>query len=148
MTNSPNLCGQLLNWCLRLAVAGPFIYAGVLKISDPATFATSVSNFRVVPYEWTHLIAIIIPWIEVLAGVLVLAGFWLRAATLVIASLTFVFIVLISSALVRGLNIECGCFGTAAGSKIGLKNLAIDLALFVGAAWLMCRAKEKPATTP
>ena len=59
-------------------------------------------------------------WAATAAGAFVLTGVWLRAAALLITSLTAMFFLLIVSALVRGLNIECGCFGTIGGRHIGL----------------------------
>lgn len=125
-----------ITWVLRLVVGGAFIFAGVLKIADPAKFAIDVSNYRLVPHELINLVAILMPWMEVVAGAFVLTGIWLRAAALVIASMTVMFAIVILSALARGLNIECGCFGTLGGKHIGLVNLAIDTTLFCLAAWL------------
>ena len=70
---------------------------------------------------------------------------WLRAAALVITSLTMMFFAVIVSALARGLNIECGCFGTIGGKHIGLVNLAIDFTLFFLAALLAGRSRNCPA---
>jgi putative oxidoreductase len=125
-----------ITWMLRLVVGGAFIFSGALKIADPAKFAIDVSNYRLVPHELINLVAIFMPWMEVVAGAFVLAGIWLRAAALVIAGMTVMFAVVIMSALARGLNIECGCFGTLGGKHIGVVNLAIDMALFCLAAWL------------
>jgi uncharacterized membrane protein YphA (DoxX/SURF4 family) len=125
-----------ITWMLRLVVGGAFIFAGVLKIADPAKFAIDVSNYRLVPHELINLVAILMPWMEVVAGAFVLAGIWLRAAAMVITSMTVMFAIVILSALARGLNIECGCFGTLGGKNIGLVNLLIDTTLFCLAAWL------------
>jgi uncharacterized membrane protein YphA (DoxX/SURF4 family) len=121
---------------LRLVVGGAFIFAGALKIANPAKFAIDVSNYRLLPHEWINLVAILMPWMEVVAGAFVLTGIWLRAAAMVITSMTVMFAVVIMSALARGLNIECGCFGTLGGKHIGLVNLLIDTTLFCLAAWL------------
>ncbi len=129
-----------LNVILRLLVGGAFVVAGALKVADPAKFALDVSNYRLVPYELINLVAILLPWIEITSGLFVLAGIWLRAAALVITSLTVVFLVLIVSALARGLNIECGCFGTVGGKHIGLVNLVIDSALLALSALLVKRS--------
>lgn len=129
-----------LNWILRLLVGGAFVFAGVLKIADPAKFVLDVENYRLVPHMLLHLVAIFIPWIEVVTGLFVLAGIWQRAAALIITLLTLMFAVVISSALARGLNIECGCFGTVGGKHIGLTNLAIDATLFSLAAVLVWQA--------
>ncbi len=129
-----------LNVLLRLLVGSAFVVAGALKVADPAKFALDVSHYRLVPYELINLVAILLPWIEITAGFFVLAGIWLRAAALVITSLTVMFLVLIVSALARGLNIECGCFGTVGGKHIGLVNLVIDSALLVLSALLVKRS--------
>ena len=129
-----------LNVLLRLLVGGAFVVAGALKVADPAKFALDVSHYRLVPYELINLVAILLPWIEITSGLFVLAGIWLRAAALVITSLTVMFLVLIVSALARGLNIECGCFGTVGGKHIGLVNLVIDSALLVLSALLVKRS--------
>ena len=129
-----------LNVLLRLLVGGAFVVAGALKVADPAKFALDVSHYRLVPYELINLVAILLPWIEITSGLFVLAGIWLRAAALVITSLTVMFLVLIVSALARGLNIECGCFGTVGGKHIGLVNLVIDSSLLALSALLVKRS--------
>ncbi len=130
-----------INLALRLLVGGAFIMAGALKIADPVKFALDVSHYRLVPREMINLVAILLPWMEVTVGSFVVAGIWLRAAALFITSLTVMFLAVIVSALVRGLNIECGCFGTIGGKHIGLANLAIDSTLFLLAALLTWRSK-------
>jgi putative oxidoreductase len=117
----------------------------VLKVADPAKFALDVDHYRLVPYGLINLVAILIPWIEITAGAFVLSGIWLRAAALVIAGLATMFFFAIVSALARGLNIECGCFGTVGGKHIGLINLAIDTLCFSLAALLAKRSKARSA---
>jgi uncharacterized membrane protein YphA (DoxX/SURF4 family) len=136
-----------LNWFLRLVVGGAFLVAGVLKIAAPEKFALDVTNYRLLPHELVNLVAILVPWVEVVAGLLVVTGFWLRAAALVINSMTVMFFVVITSALARGLNIECGCFGTVGGKHVGLTNLAIDLTLFCLSGLLVWRTREKTEQT-
>ena len=118
--------GNMLNWLLRILVGGAFIVAGVLKIIGPEKFASDISNYRLLPHELINLLAITLPWVEVVAGLSVLTGVWLQGGILLITAMTIMFLVVITSALARGLNIECGCFGTVGGKHIGLVNLAID----------------------
>lgn len=132
-----------VNGILRLVVGGAFVIAGGLKIAGPAKFALDVSNYRLVPHDMINLAAILLPWVEVTAGLLVLAGIWLRAAALVITTLTVMFFAVIVSALARGWNIECGCFGTLGGKHIGLVNLAIDSTLLCLAALLANRSRDR-----
>lgn len=137
---------------LRLALGGVFLYAAGAKILAPGQFAVAVSNYRLLPHEWTHLAAITVPWVEAIAAALVILGVWLRPSALVLLGLTGVFLVAISSALARGLNIECGCFGTVGGRQVGLASLAFDTVLLAMAAALVWRVKEPrqppPLSTP
>ena len=133
-----------INWSLRILVGGAFIVAGSLKIANPEQFAVAVGNYRILPHGLINLVAIILPWVEVVAGLFLLAGVWMRAALMVIISMTLVFAAAILSALARGLNIECGCFGTIGGKHIGLVNLAIDTTLFCLAVFLAWRVGNCP----
>jgi putative oxidoreductase len=139
----PKDSSTCLNGILRLLVGGLFVFAGVLKMADPAKFAIDVSNYRLLPHELINLVAILLPGIEVVAGLFVLTGLRLKAAALVVTGLTVIFFIAIVSALARGLNIECGCFGTVGGKHIGLLTLAIDSTLFCLAALLAKRAGRR-----
>ena len=90
-----------------------FIYASIDKIADPAYFAGNIQNYQLIPLSLINISAITLPWLELLCGVLILTGVWHRSASLIITFLTIVFIIAISSAIFRGLDIECGCYGSA-----------------------------------
>lgn len=132
-----------MKWTLRLLLGGAFVAAGALKVADPAQFALAVSHYRLAPEATVNLIAIFLPWIEIVSGFCVLAGIWRQAALNVITGLTVIFLFAILSALARGLNIECGCFGTIGGRHVGLVNLAIDVTLLVFAILLSTCFKEQ-----
>lgn len=137
-----------LNFILRLILGGIFVYAGAAKIIHPAGFAADIGNYRMLPHEWIHLLAITLPWIEVAAGLLLIAGVWKRASALLITAMLAVFIVAIAQAVARNLNIECGCFGTVGGRKVGLIAIAEDLAMLAAAVWLTWRETDSPARPP
>ena len=132
---------KILNIALRLILGGVFIFAGVLKIYEPGKFAQDIGNYRIVPHDLLNLFAITLPWVEVLAGLFLIFGIWFRASAVVVLGMTVMFFVAISSALARGLNIECGCFGTVGARRIGLTSLAFDTALLGMAVWLTWRAQ-------
>ncbi len=133
-----------IQWFLRLVLGGAFLTAGLLKLADPIRFAHDVGNYRLLPHALTHAVAIVLPAVEVLTGGLVLFGVWLRASTAILVGLTSLFLLVISSALVRGLNIECGCFGTIGGRHVGWVNLSIDFGLFITALLLARISGERP----
>ena len=132
----------LSHWLIRIALGVTFVAAGTLKILDPARFASAVANYRLLPLEFINIFAIFLPWIELVAGMCVLLGIWLRPAALVLTVTTVIFILAVASALARGLNIECGCFGKIGGGKVGLQNLSINIILFTLAAALTVRTRD------
>ncbi len=134
----------LLQPFLRLVLGGAFVFAGSVKLWNPLQFSHDVENFRLVPHMLTHWVAVILPAIEVIAGGFVLAGMWLRTSALLLAGLLGVFLLAVSSALLRGLNIECGCFGTVGGRHVGLVTVGTDLMLLIAAVMLL-RILARPA---
>ena len=101
---------------------------------DPNGFAEQIDNYRVLPYILVTLMAAILPWIEVLCGLLLILGKSIRGSSLILVALNVVFLIAISSAMARGLDITCGCFAvTDEGSRVGFTRLGEDI-LFVTAA--------------
>jgi uncharacterized membrane protein YphA (DoxX/SURF4 family) len=95
---------------LRVALGVVFIVASLDKIQDPAAFAENIANYRIVPHEFIHIIAITLPWLEIVVGALLLLGIWTRANAALAFGMLFAFILAISQALIRDLDISCGCF--------------------------------------
>lgn len=137
---------QIQDWValgVRIFLGGFYIVAGAVKIPDPGKFAEAVANYRILPHEMLNLVAITLPWIEVTAGVLLVLGIWFRASAWLINVMTIVFIVAIGSAVARGLNIECGCFGTVGGREVGINAILEDLGLLAAGIWLLWKRKGK-----
>jgi uncharacterized membrane protein YphA (DoxX/SURF4 family) len=116
--------------CLVLAYV--FLRAGIPKIIDPAGFSLAVYRFQLAPYSLVNATAIYLPWLEVIAAILIL---WPRsrdAASLLITILLVIFIVALISALVRGLDVSCGCFTTNPDAhKLGIRNIIFDIFLLI-----------------
>ena len=113
---------------LRLTLAGVLGYAGVSKLPHAWNFAETIANYQIFPAQANQLAAVIMPWCEVLVGILLLCGVWVRPAAMLGALLFAGFTIAVVSAMARGLDIECGCFGTETASKAGAIALTIDLA--------------------
>jgi uncharacterized membrane protein YphA (DoxX/SURF4 family) len=96
----------------RLIVGGVFIWAAVTKIADPLSFAQDVKNYRLVGQTLSFLTAIFLPWVELIAGVSLIIGIFPRSSALVISGLLVFFIILIAVTMIRGIDVDCGCFGT------------------------------------
>lgn len=116
---------------LRWIVAAIFIFAGITKALNVETFARDIDNYRMLPYLLVTMMAIILPWLEILCGVFLIIGKWERGAAFSLLILTLIFLIAMSSAIVRGLDITCGCFAmTAEGTKVGYTRLVQDAILF------------------
>lgn len=116
---------------LRLFVGGVFIYASIDKIAHPAQFAHAIENYRILPHFFVNIFAIILPWVELVAGLLLISGVWSGASALLISGLLAMFIIAIMAGLMRGLDISCGCFTTTGGQKIGLTLIIKDVVLLL-----------------
>lgn len=96
----------------RLLLGGVFFYAGVVKVADPVALARQVGAYRILPVQGAILVAATLPFVETLAGGLLLANRKVRPAALVAGALSLVFMAALASLLLRGLQIDCGCFNT------------------------------------
>lgn len=85
--------------------------AGVLKAIDPASFAMVVRNYRLLPWEGDVLVALYLPWLEIVCGGALVLGFCYKGALWIGALLMAVFLVAYGSTRMRGLDVACGCFG-------------------------------------
>lgn len=132
-----NLKNKYLLLILRVIVSFVFIYAGIEKISNPAGFSDAINNYRILPLITVNFFAITLPWIELIAGVLILFGISVKENSFVITVLLVVFLIAIIISLARGLNIECGCFGTLSGTRIGLEKIIENLVLLFMSSLLM-----------
>lgn len=117
----------LLFFC-RIALGFLFIYAGAEKISDPSGFSTSISNYKLLPVYMVNFFAITMPWIEIVAGILLVFGISVKENAFIINAMLIVFIAAISISLARGLSIDCGCFGK--GNQIGIQKLIENSLMF------------------
>jgi len=99
---------------LRLVLGAFFVYASLDKIWSPAAFAKIVYQWQIAGPVPSNLVAVTLPWVELLAGLLLLAGVWKRESALVIALMLVVFIVSAGSVMARGIDVEnCGCVSVA-----------------------------------
>jgi putative oxidoreductase len=94
----------------RLYLGGIFIYASMHKISYTAEFAENIASYQIVPFWAVNLLAMVMPWAELICGTLLVFGVRSKAAVLMIAGMLALFIAAIFLSLVRGIPIGCGCF--------------------------------------
>ena len=115
---------------LRIFLSFIFIYAGIEKISNPGDFAQAIANYKMLPVSFVNIIALTLPWIEVISGILLLFGVSVKENSLIVTVLLGIFILAIAISLFRGLDISCGCFGTKFGTKVGITKVLENVGLF------------------
>jgi len=126
------LHNDYLSLLARLVIGGIFIYASLDKISHPSEFARIVYNYHLAPGNLVNIVAIILPWVEIICGLSVVFGLYKEGGILIISFLTVIFIIAIGINVIRGINLECGCFtvsSKARGNSLSL--LFRDIGLLV-----------------
>jgi putative oxidoreductase len=145
---------DLLRALCAVVVGGLFIYAALPKIGGPGEFARIVYHYQLVGpsarlgYVPANVFAVTLPWVELVAGALLVTGLWRREAAVVTCGLLLMFLFGVSWALAHGIDIEnCGCFSVkGAGRAPGLKLMAGDLAMLAAALWVaLTPASPRPA---
>ena len=145
MTKSRKCC-HLVWIAIAWIIGALFIYAAVLKIAGPADFARDIKHYKILPLSTVHAVALLLPWWELSAGIALFFRGWRRAGAGIIFLLTVVFSGAVVSAMVRGLDISCGCFGIHS-TRVGLKLLTFDLSILLAAGLVFWRSpvSKKPA---
>jgi hypothetical protein len=113
----------------RIILGIVFIYASIDKIINPADFAEIILSYQILPEIMINPIAVVLPWLELLIGVFLIFHIWMPGSIILVNLMLFIFMSAIISALIRGLNIDCGCFSTS-GSKGGLDIITLGRDLF------------------
>jgi putative oxidoreductase len=104
---------KLFAWILRVAVAAVFIAAAIPKIVDPAAFVASIQTYRLIPDGAAVIFSVWLPWLELGAALAIFPRRQRSGASWLLLALTFVFLAALGQAWLRGLDITCGCFGSA-----------------------------------
>lgn len=132
---------QWLGLIARLVVGGVWIVAGALKLADPYESVRAVRAYQLLPEAVVPTVGHLLPVLEIVVGLMLILGLLTRAAAAVSALLFLAFVIGIASVWVRGIEIECGCFG-GGGAKAGAAALypweiARDAGLFALSAFLV-----------
>jgi uncharacterized membrane protein YphA (DoxX/SURF4 family) len=96
---------------LRVVLGLVMVAAGVLKISNPDEAVRAVQAYQILPSSIDQFVGYALPLLEIVLGILLLIGLGTRVAAVLAGVFMVVFIVAVSSAWIRGLSIDCGCFG-------------------------------------
>tara|TARA_B100001750_G_scaffold68432_1_gene54560 strand:- start:4385 stop:4834 length:450 start_codon:yes stop_codon:yes gene_type:complete len=136
--NSPD---RYLIVTTRIILGAVFLWASFGKILEPGDFARSISNYHIVPFGIENIVALILPWLELLIGMGLILGIMVDGSVQISAILLIMFILMIGQAILRGFNIECGC-GLKEGEMIGL-NKILENIVFLGGAYIVMQRKKR-----
>ena len=114
----------------RIILGIIFIYASYDKILDPAGFSKNIHNFHITPIAIENIIALILPWLELIIGIFLIFGLFLDGTINITISLLIFFIIILSQAVFRGIDVHCGCFKTEADA--GTTDLRLELIKRIG----------------
>lgn len=133
------LADPRLSVLCRLFVGVAFAWAGVIKVADVAAFEEGLVNYRLLPAATIPLIAATLPPIEVIIGLCLVVGFLSRGAALLASGMLVIFTVAIVQAILRGIDVECGCFGAGSGAaaSMGWPEVVRDVVLLAAAAHVL-----------
>jgi uncharacterized membrane protein YphA (DoxX/SURF4 family) len=130
----------------RLLFGAVFVYAGAQKMADPAGFALVIFNYQMLPAKLVYGVALIMPALEVACGLALWVNSLARGASVILNLLMVAFMGAMGLAMVRGLDVSCGCFG-GAGAQVSKETMirdAVILAVGLVAMWgAFAQAKKR-----
>ena len=135
-----------LSFVFRIIIGGIFLISGLAKISDPIRLMLTLREFRLFPEIIIPFTAIYIPWLEFILGLFMLLGIMHRTASLILSCLIGFFTLAIASVILRGIEVDCGCFGLLA-DMLKLPDMAdykavIRNVIFIGICFPISRIKK------
>jgi uncharacterized membrane protein YphA (DoxX/SURF4 family) len=132
------LDNRALTVATRLIVGSVFVFASIEKTADPVAFAAMIDHYRIIGGTASLLSAMLLPWLELVAGITLILGVTPRGASLLIGSMTILFTAAILSGIARGLDIGCGCYTLDPDvSRIGWGKVAENVGLVILSVYLV-----------
>jgi len=117
MTWRERLTHPWLTVRVQIALGAIFVAAALPKLADPPSFAHMIYNYRIVPGSLINISALVMPWVELLAGLALILGVWVKPARWIVTLMLVTFMIAIAVNLGRDNAIDCGCFDTSAANK-------------------------------
>lgn len=136
---------------VRLGLGFMFIASSMPKIRQPYAFLGSVYGYELVGPKLGVLVAMVLPWVELFAGVCLVGGVFVGGALLASMGMGAMFTFVLASALWRHLDISCGCFSSSAAGRISYLTLiraivimVVSTAAYAGVILLQPRHWQEP----
>ncbi len=120
---------------VRIGLSALFLWTGFEKLGDPAAFAEAIANYRVLPDALAGLAAVALPVLELVVGLGLLVPSHARGGAMLSAGLLFMFAAAMAQSKLRGIDLDCGCFGAAQSSQVSWGKVAVNVALAILSIW-------------
>jgi uncharacterized membrane protein YphA (DoxX/SURF4 family) len=130
---------QIVHWVCRLFLSGIFFYAGYTKLENPLQFAAALEAYQLFPLDSLPWLVKVVPWLEIVLGLLLIVGLLLRAVAALAGGLLLFFVVVMTITFLRGIEADCGCFGV--GERISPFTLVRDVCFILPALFLIFQSK-------
>lgn len=128
---------EFLSLASRWFVAGVFLLASHDKVWEPAAFADAVGRYDLLPMALVNAASVWLAWLEFVIGLLLVVGFWARAAAVWAVGLLLFFTGLMVYSGLTGAGFDCGCFPGQEGHPAGFETALRDVAFLAPAVWAL-----------
>jgi putative oxidoreductase len=128
---------------MRLVLGGIFTFSAWSKIMAPQALADAIVGFDIIPESIALEAAIMLIWLELICGIFMLLGLWARATVIVITGMLTLFEIGLISVVVRGVEVNCGCFGQFSEMQVGWHTIIRNLIQLVFCALLLYHGSWK-----
>jgi len=130
-----NRLNAVTSLACRIFLAGIWLWAGYYKVWNPQDFAQAVAVYDIVPLWAVNFCSVIIAWLEVIIGLLLLAGWWIKPAAMWSTALFGLYTALMVRAGITGAEHSCGCFHKQE-IPVGYMHALLNFALLLVALWV------------
>ncbi len=137
---------RIVRLILALLIGAVFVYAGALKVRDPLRFASDISNYALVPWSLGMRLAFYLPWLEIVCGLALIFQRFFAGAIVLTMALIVVFSGATIWARAHGINVACGCFGTASSNLTLTWHLVLN-GCILAALILLWWISDQPVAT-
>ena len=126
-----------INVLLRIIIGILFVWASYGKILDPAGFGRIIQNYSILPEILINPVSVILPWVEAVTGILLISGFFVTGASMIINLMMFTFISAFLINIYRSIDVSCGCFSLSVETtKSMYRYLIRDLIILLAGIWV------------
>jgi len=129
--------GAMMARVTEIVLGAVFLISGSLKAWAPAQFYGTIEGYQMLSAVLALLLAYYLPYLEIVVGLGLVAGVKALESACIVSGLVVVFLLALTSAWSRGLDVECGCFGSASAAAGMWEPILRDVVLLSAALYVV-----------